>query len=343
MKQITAIILIIVLFFTVFLATGIYLPLDEDSAKEAEFLIKKGEGAKEISLNLKEKELIRWSSPFRLYVLLKGVGGELKAGRYLLSKSENVPEMVDKFFSGDVVKEEITVIEGWNLRDIGFYFENKGMFMAEEFFEKAGFPAVDYSRAADLPEPLAFDYELLREKPDRVGLEGFLFPDTYEIYPDASLEEIIQKMLDNFEKKISLELREEIGKEGKTVFDVVTMASLIEKEVQSLEDKKLVSGILWKRMENNVPLQVDATITYVTGKKSVNVSKKETEIDSPFNSYKYRGLPLGPICNPGLESIEAALYPKESSFWYYLSTPKGETVFSRSLLEHNRAKAEYLK
>ncbi len=323
-----------------FLATGIYLPIDKDSTEEVEFFIKKGEGAKEISLKLKEQGLIRWSSPFRLYVLLKGISGELKAGRYLLLKSKNIPKIADKFFRGDVIKEKITIIEGWNLRNIGFYFENKGMFMAEEFFEKAGFPAVDYYQASDLPRPSSFNLGFW--KTDRVGFEGFLFPDTYEIYPDASLKEIIEKMIDNFNEKLSLELREEIERQQKTIFDIVTMASLIEKEVRTLEDKKIVSGILWKRMENDVPLQVDATISYVTGKKSVKVSREETKIDSPFNTYKYRSLPLGPICNPGLESVKAALYPEESEFWYYLSTPEGETIFSKSLLEHNRAKAKYL-
>jgi len=118
---------------------------------------------------------------------------------------------------------------------------------------------------------------------------------------------------------------------------------LLEKEVKDFEEKKIVAGILWKRMENKIGLQVDATITYITGKKSVKVSKQETEIDSLYNTYKYRGLPLGPISNPGLESIEAAIYPQNSDYWYYLSTPEGETIFSKTLEEHNIAKAKYLK
>jgi len=100
---------------------------------------------------------------------------------------------------------------------------------------------------------------------------------------------------------------------------------------------------LWKRLENNIPLQVDATITYITGKKTTKISIEETQIDSPYNTYKYLGLPIGPICNPGLESILAAMYPKSSEYWYYLSTPEGETIFSKTLEEHNIAKAKYLK
>lgn len=121
------------------------------------------------------------------------------------------------------------------------------------------------------------------------------------------------------------------------------MASLVEKEVKTLEDKKLVSGVLWKRLENGMPLQVDATISYITGKKNAKILIADTQIDSPYNTYKYRGLPLGPISNPGLDSIVAALYPQESSYWYYLSTPEGQTIFSRTLDEHNQARAKYLK
>jgi len=105
----------------------------------------------------------------------------------------------------------------------------------------------------------------------------------------------------------------------------------------------LVSGILWERLKNKIPLQVDATITYITGKNDIKVSVEETKIDSPYNTYKYLGLPKGPICNPGLESILAAIYPKKSEYWYYLSTPEGETIFSKTLEEHNIAKAKYLK
>jgi len=120
------------------------------------------------------------------------------------------------------------------------------------------------------------------------------------------------------------------------------MASLIEKEVKTKEDKEVVSGILWKRLKNNIPLQVDATITYLTGKKTTKIPLEDLQIDSLYNTYKYKGLPLGPICNPGLDSIKTAIYPKNSEYWYYLSTPEGATIFSKNLEEHNIAKAKYL-
>ena len=121
------------------------------------------------------------------------------------------------------------------------------------------------------------------------------------------------------------------------------MASIIEKEVRTSEDKKLVSGILWKRWGIGMPLQADATVVYASGKKNGYVTFEDLKIQSPYNTYLHIGLPVGPISNPGLESIVAAIYPQSSDFWYYLSKPSGETVFSKTLAEHNNAKIKYLK
>ena len=155
--------------------------------------------------------------------------------------------------------------------------------------------------------------------------------------------EIAEKMLLNFDKKLTPQIRTEVQVRGKTVFEVVTMASLLEKEVRSKEDKELAAGVLWKRLEHGIFLQVDATVAYITDKSGTQISRADLEIDSPYNTYVYAGLPLGPISNPGMESILAALYPKENEFWYYLATPKGETLFSRTLEEHNLKKVKYLK
>ena len=122
------------------------------------------------------------------------------------------------------------------------------------------------------------------------------------------------------------------------------MASILEKEVKTTEDKKIVSGILWKRLVNDMSLQIDSTINYITNKSEARVAIKDTKIDSPYNTYKYQGLPLGPISNPGIDSILAAIYPIESPYWYYLSaSTTGKTIFSKTLLEHNQAVAKYLK
>jgi len=347
-KKICTIILFLFLFFSFsvfFIGQGIYLPKNLSPTQQQPFLIKKGESFFQIAENLEREKIIKNRFLFDFYVFFKRTDKKLQAGEYFLSPSMAIPEITKKIVLGDVIKEKITIIEGWNLRDIGWYFENKGMFQAEELFELVGFPQIDYSKVTDLPRPKDFssDYDFLKQKPKEVGLEGYLFPDTYKLNKGATLEEIVRKMLNNFDKKLAVDLREEITAQNKSIFEIITMASLIEKEVKSFEDKKLVSGILWKRLRHDIPLQVDATITYITGKRTTKISKEETQIDSPYNTYKYKDLPLGPICNPGLESIKASVYPESSDYLYYLSMSSGETIFSKTLEEHNIAKAKYLK
>lgn len=314
----------------VWIGQGIYLPRQLYSEDQIVFNIEKGQGLQEISANLKKAGIIKSEVLSNLFVLARGVQGKLQAGKYILTTSMNIPEIINKLSSGDNIKEEITIIEGWTLKDIAWYFENKGIFGAEEFFETAN---KDFSD----------EFEFLREKSEKVGLEGYLFPDTYEIVPELEIREIVRKMLQNFDEKVTPELREEIVSQGKTLFEVIIMASILEKEVKTYEDRQITAGILWKRLRMGWPLQVDATLTYLTGKESLNLTKDDLKIDSPYNTYKYYGLPLGPICNPGLESIRAAIYYKESSYWFYLTTSEGETIFSETLEEHNLARFNYLK
>lgn len=328
-KFLRRLILLLCLFVACFfLWREIYLARDPNSTETKIFLVEKGEGSKQIALNLEREGLIKWDLLFRLYVLTKGISGNLQAGAYELSPSMAVSQIAGKFASGDTLKIKITIPEGFNLGQIEQEVSSK---LQREF-------SLDDFGADDFKE----EFDFLEDAPDAASLEGFLFPDTYFFKPDEEDREICLRFLGNFKNKIAL-YETEISAFGKKMFEVITMASLIEKEVRTLEDKKLVSGILWKRLENKVPLQVDATVAYITGKQTVRISIEETKIDSPYNTYKYRGLPVGPISNPGLESIMAAISPKMSNNWYYLSTPEGETIFSETLEKHNAARAEYLK
>jgi len=299
------------------------------------FIVESGQSLQKISQNLKNQQFLNSRYPFYFYVLIKGKDKELKPGYYSFSPSDSFMDIADKIIEGKNLKEEITIIEGWNLMDIGEYLETKGIVSRAEDFYNQSSPMAQ----KDFSE----DFDFLKDKPKGLLLEGYLFPDTYEINKGAGIEEIVRKMLDNFDQKLTSDLKDEIKKQNKTIFEIVITASLLEKEVKTKEDKELVSGILWKRLKSGIPLQVDATITYITGNKTTRVSKEDTQIDSPYNTYKYLGLPLGPICNPGIESILAAIYPKDSDYWYYLSTPEGEIIFSKTLKEHNIAKAKYLK
>lgn len=318
-----------------FLVASIIAPASFSSGEQAVFLVERGEGSVEIARNLKQSGLIRWEAPFLIYVAIDNVARKLQAGTYLLSPDMNIPKIADKLAKGETTKEKITIIEGQDLKDIAALLEEKKMFIRADF-------------SAALERDFSSEYEFLKDKPPSLGLEGYIFPDTYEADQKTSAEEFVRMALDNFDKKMTANLREEARNRNKKIFEIVTMASLIEKEVQTQNDKKIVSGILWKRLKSGMPLQVDATISYITGNKNGRVSIADTKIDSPYNTYKYKGLPLGPISNPGLDSIVAAIYPVESPYWYYLSAPGQEggqpkTIFSKTLEEHNAAKAEYLK
>jgi UPF0755 protein len=275
----------------------------ERSAPEKIFEVKKGQGLFEIGENLEKEGLIKNKIFFDLYVFLIGKQKNLQAGKYFLSPSMNIPQIAQKIILGDIAKMKVTITEGYTVREIE---------------------------------------EKLKIKLPGENLEGYLFPDTYYFPLDVSGEEVVRIMQENFEKKIAPYLKE-IEKSGKSLKDIIIMASLIEKEVKTKEEKELVSGILWKRLKAGIPLQVDATITYITGKKTTKIPLEDLKIDSPYNTYKYKGLPPAPICNPGLESILAALYPKESDYWYYLSKPDGKTLFFKDYEEFIVAKAKYLK
>ena len=338
-KIIDFLLAIVSFLFFIFVWQAIYVSKDYDTSDKL-FLIEKGQSLSQISKNLEEQGLIKDNFLFDCYIYMKTNQGNLQAGEHILRSSMSISKIAEAIVSGETIKEAIVIPEGWNLRDVGWYFENKGMFQAEELFELVGFPVAENS--SFLFQDIT-GYDFLQDKPNNVGLEGYLFPDSYRINKGDSLEIIVGKMLNHFDKKLTKELRMEIENQGKTIFETVTMASLLEKEVRTVEDKKIVAGILWKRLKNKIPLQVDATIVYITGKKTTNVSKTETRINSPYNTYLHLGLPLGPICNPGIESLKSALYYEKSDYWYYLSTPEGETIFSKNLKEHNIAKVKYLK
>ena len=329
-KNIILLLALICFVAAVFLWSDIYLAPEPGSNKLVSFTVEKGEGAKEISVKLKSEGLLKHSSIFRIYVLLIGKSKKLQAGQYELSPSMSLSDIVKKFSKGKIIKEKITIIEGWNLKDIARYFQEKNISSQEEFLELT---KNDFSQGISV----------LSDKPKDLDLEGYLFPDTYEIIPGTSAKNIIKKILNNLDQKITPDLREEISRQKKSIFEIITMASLIEKEVSSLEDKKIVSGIFWKRIKTNTPLQSCASINYITGKNDRGALWQDIEIDSPYNTYKYRGLPLGPISSPGLESILASIYPEESDYWYYLSTPSGKTIFSKTFKEHSAAQDKYLK
>jgi UPF0755 protein len=326
----------------VFLA---YLTVGSNSAKDPsdneliEFSIEKGQGAREIAANLKDRGIISSDLFFNYYVWKDKSAGSMQAGKYELSPSMTISEITRKFKEGDVKVDpgiKITVPEGYRTSQIEKLLIASGLTVnPSELQEAVGISA---ALAHEI-----FGLGFLLDLPPRATIDGFLFPDTYFFKQDLQLNSIVENMLINFNEKVPDSTRIKIKARGKNLYEVVIMASLLEKEVRTLEDMKLVSGVLWKRMEIGMPLQVDATLAYITDKKTGEITNEDKLIDSPYNTYKYRGLPPTPIANPGLNAINAAIEPEVSNYLYYLSAPSGETIFSETLEEHNENKAKYLK
>jgi len=304
----------------------------QDNASR-EFIVKEGESVKQISANLEKENLIVGKDFFELYIWQKKIASKLQAGNYMLSSSMTIPEIVEIFISGKVKDNSvaITIPEGFSNKEIDKRLAEKKLIREGEFLD------FDKKQSIDLSK-----YDFLQDKPKDAGLQGYYFPDTYIYYKNSSLKDIVKKMLDNFDKKLSFELREEIKKQNKSVFETIVLASIIEKEAGFPEDMKKISSIFQNRLNAGQLLQSDATINYITGSGRAQSTLEDLQIDSPFNTYKYVGLPPGPISNPGISAIEAAVYPEKTDYFYFLTKSDGEAVFSKTYNEHLKNKSKYL-
>lgn len=305
-----------------------------DSSVEQNLTINEGDGVNLIASKLEKDSLITNRVWIEIYLWVKNKESQVVAGTYALRPNMSIPEIVDIITTGKGKKEDqsITIIEGWSNKQIGEYLAEKGVVTKEEFLNEANSP--------DKYRPY---FSFLQDLPKDRTLEGYLFPDTYNVIKGkTTAEQLVYKMLLNFDTKITDSLREDVKKSGHTLDEIVSMASVVEKEVPQENDRKIVAGIFWDRIYNKQPLQSCATISYILGVVKSQYSFEDTRIDSPYNTYLNKGLPFGPIGNPGLSAVKASIYPQKTDYVYFLSDPKtGETIYSRTLDEHDRNKAEH--
>ncbi|NTU98930.1 endolytic transglycosylase MltG [Candidatus Falkowbacteria bacterium] len=315
--------------------------------KEIAFTIERGESLRQISQKLYNKGVI--SSPwfFESLVKLSKKQNKLQAGSYTLPQGRSLMELIATLSNAEANQTEIILKEGEGVRDLAKKLEQGGVMPATSFSLKAGLPTIDYRTAgSEAAQPVDFSQEFvfLKDKPSYYGLEGYLFPDTYRFDKGATAEQVIRKMLVNFDKKLTPDMRSDISKQNKTIWEVVIMASLLEKEVRTAEDMKLVADLFYRRIARGQALQSDATLSYVLNDTIAAHSLADLETDTPYNSYKYKGLPPTPIGNPGLAALSAAIYPTTNDYNFFLSDPAtGKTVFAATFEEHKRNKAQYLK
>lgn len=297
-----------------------------DRWRVTKVFIPKGSTFPEIEKILAEKGALRYPLAFRILVIGTMTGTKLQHGEYALPSPPSAIELWRKLVRGDVAKYQVTIPGGSTLSDIAETLGTLELANPSEFLTAAVSPSLT----------------------SRMGipgntLEGYLFPDTYIMVKDMSPEEILGVMVRRFRRKFTPEMESKAAKDGFTLHQIVTIASIIEKEAGLAQEKPLVSEVIRKRLSINMPLQMDPTVIYGLKKFGGDLTRKDLRTPNPYNTYRNRGLPPGPICNPGLSSLTAAVEPAETDYLYFVSRNDGSHQFSRTLQEHNRAVAVYQK
>ncbi|MBU1119478.1 endolytic transglycosylase MltG [Patescibacteria group bacterium] len=341
-----SIIIIIVVGMSLWTLYSLYSPQDNSDQQLKEIVIKENQGVSEVAQVLTSEGVIHNSTLFQLAVYFSGKSSKIRSGNYELSPHESILDTIEIITGGETKQEgAVTVVEGLSNQEIAALFADyHSRYSTDALAFEEGRLAFEQAFLAEASqlEKYQAEYSFLIDVPEGATLEGYLFPDTYRIYKDAPPEDIIKKMLDNFDRKVSRELQVTVKSQGKTLFDVVTLASIIQNEI-SKEYMKDVSGVFHNRLKDGIKLKSDATVNYITKKGMTQPTFEDTEIDSPYSTYVYAGLPAGPISNPGLDAIEAAIYPTSHDYYYFL-TPQGssEPIFSKNGKEHLENKEMYL-
>ncbi|MGI6685007.1 MAG: endolytic transglycosylase MltG [Bacillota bacterium] len=282
-----------------------------------------------ISKMLWEKGLIRNDLIFKIYAKYMGFEGKLRAGEYHFSGQVSLEDIKEKMSRGQVISESFTIPEGYNIHQMADLLAKKGM--------------VDRERFLQVAQNGSFDYEYLPKPGIEGRLEGFLFPDTYEIISGWSEEKIINMMLKRFDEIFLPKWREQAKNMDMTISEVVTLASIIEREAKISADRPIISSVFHNRLKKGMQLESCATVQFALGEVKEVLLYEDLKTDSPYNTYLHGGLPPGPIASPGKDSLKAALYPADSNYLYFVAKPDGSHYFSRTLAEHNQAKRKYLK
>lgn len=304
-----------------------------------EFSIESGEGVNQISQELAVQELIHSRLWFEFWVWLSRTEADFLAGDYQLPTNVNVINLVRLLTGALEPSSELSVrfIEGWTIQQMSDYLQRNSVFAEGDFSTFVTVP-INYQTVT-----AGLDDNFFSQLPRGASLEGYLFPDTYRLYHNATVSDLVSKMLNNTLDKFPPDWRAEITKRGYSIHEAMTLASIVEREVASDKDRAMVAGIFWRRLEAGRGLEADSTINYITGKRTPAVSAEDLSLDSPYNTYRYRGLPPGPISNPGSASIQAVVYPQANQYWYFLSAPDGEVIYSTTFEEHKQAKQKYLR
>ena len=320
-----------------------FAPMDVKDTQTVAFEVSSGSSLSTVSRNLEAAGLIHNHTVFKYMADFMGMGQKIQSGDYELSRAMSAADILDQLISGDgkPLTAKITIIPGWTVENVADYLVDQDILDSAEFLAlcRTGESYSGYYFIEEMMKTADYGERLY-------ALEGYLSPNTYEIYTSSSADTIIKRLLSQTEAAYSLAYDERAQEMGMTMDEVFTLASMIEKEAKTADFAK-VSAVFHNRLKKGMTLGSDVTIKYVSGSEKMVLSGAELDVDSPYNTYQHKGLPIGPICNPSMGAVVAALYPDEQylaqKYLYFCSTDpdSGELCFTRTLEEHEAAVAMY--
>ncbi len=306
------------------------------------FQVSNGESIYALGAQLQNTKIINSAWLFRQVIFFSGTDTRVHSGTFKVNAPVTIARIVYALEqTGEPVEKTITILPGWNLSDIANYFLSQKIGTTSSFFALVGQRAVDPTTSSLSFSPVL---RILKNKPVHISYEGYLRPDTYRIYAHASLESVLKKLIESRNTEFTNQMYADMKIKHLTVNDILTMASIVEKETKTPDDMSKVADIFWRRLNAGMPFQSDATVLYSIGKNgNISISDADLATQNVWNTYVYTGLPPGPIDNPSDVAIHAALYPKQNNYWYFISDKKEIMHYSTTLLQHNRNVQEYLR
>lgn len=293
---------------------------DRDAGENIYMVVKPGTTASEISDRLTHLGVIDSRLRFWWLMKLQGDAGKFKTGTYAFTPHMDEQAVLDKLVAGDTTVVKFTIPEGFGIKEIAKRLADEGLVDEQEFLAEAK----DFA-----------PYDYMKKRPNvRYAAEGYLFPDTYVIHSDVSAEGIMKMMAEDFDTRLTPALRQQAAAKGLSIHDLITLASLVEKEARYDEDRPIIAQVFFKRLQMGMPLQSDTTLQYLMAGPKEDVSIEDTKIDSPYNTYQHEGLPPGPIASPGMKSILAVLNPANTDYLYFVADCQGHNHYSQTYDEH---------
>ena len=288
---------------------------------EAQIEVAEGDGTAAVADDLERLGIIKYPILFKIQSVLGGYDGNFQAGAATITSGMSYSQILDLLITPSREATKVTIPEGYEIKQIAQRLDEEGVCAWQDFYAALN--------------PDEYDYDFLENLPRRDGqMEGYLFPATYEIPDDMSAHDIIDLMLAAFDSQFTDEYKARAAELGMTVDEVITMASIVEREAGDNSEMAKVAGVFYNRRNSGMKFQSCATVQYILGERKPVLSIADTKIDSPYNTYLYPDFPIGPICNPGIESIRAALYPAVTDAYYFVLGKDGTHIFSATYEEH---------